>query len=201
MVNGRYLNAICESITAQRPDYEIEFVALGTRPEDSGHYLLSLTERKIDLLETLYYPGIYDGNVSFFQFFESDFCIAVPPGHRLSTMDSIQLDDLRNEIVLTPWTKMNATSSLYKAKSLLLSAGADIVEKDIYDMSVVASAKSKKYPILIADVWDDVFHEFKIFYLEWGLHLPYGIVYLPGENKNISDFIHAIKEYWKGERI
>lgn len=168
------------------------------RPDNLGHYLESLNSSKIDLLETVYYPGIYEGKADFLTLFETEFCIAVPPKHRLRAKQKITLDDLKGECVIVPWniTKNNENSAMSQAKRILLQNGIEFTEEKRYDLSVVSSAKLKKSPILIADAWADVFAQFRIFHLGWDIRAPYGIVYRLKSNRQILSFIQEIMNYW-----
>lgn len=196
LANGRYMNSICDAILTSSPQFDIEFTSLKTDSENLGHYLGALNSKQVDLFESVYFPGIYQGQINFLPLFETDICIAVPPKHRLYDKEKISINNLIHEQIIAPWSKASDISVLHQAKQVLRSNGSDIKEVNFYDWDVVSSTMLKGKPALIADAWSDIFCKFKIFHLNWDIHTPYGIVYPLKPEKKIKAFISAIEEYW-----
>ena len=172
-------------------------------PKNLGHYLQNINLNRIDLFETVYFSGIYENNTNFLALTDTRICIAIPPEHHLYTKETLTPEDLVGETVIIPWAKETPSSVFNRAKRTLLNRvpSISLMDTNLYDQQVVSSAKLHNTPVVIADVWSDIFFQFKIFYFEWDITAPYGIVYSLTPTREVEQFVKDVETIWKKRTV
>ena len=115
---GSFLPLVCRRYSDLHPEVGFHF-----RTMEIGDIQAKLNENRLDVGFTLYTKESKGGKYAARCLYEDRYKLAVPKTHRLATRESITLDDLKGETVLSP--RFNRTQSTLSQVSVMLR-NADI---------------------------------------------------------------------------
>lgn len=180
--------------SAQYPQYRIEIVPF----TDSVAELTEIYAHMGKRFDVMY--GVYDSTAAMkpFNMLElgrTEFCIAVPRGHRLADRQLITYSDLRGERIIIVRL---GRSPMVDGIRLRLMEYADIAleeSPEYYDIGVFNRCVAEGVLLLSVAYWRDVHPSIVTVPLEGGASQAYGILYPKEPAADIEKFVGHIAEH------
>lgn len=123
-------------------------------------------------------------------------CIGVPMGHRLADRKKLELTDLYGETLIM--VKRGDSPGNDKVRDMLEREHPQIRIEDapnVYDLEVFNNCLAEGNLLSMPECWKDVHPSLVAIPVDWGFHIPYGLLYAKQPPEDILTFIRLVKEH------
>lgn len=199
MTPARFILDIWTDIQNIAPNLKVELIPFENTPENAREILKNLGAQ-IDVV-----AGIYDDEFKKERGFQT-ICLenkrisfAVPLTSPLANKDCIAPSDLKDSGVMV--IKRGWNKYIDELRDALEKEGVNIVDFDFFNLAAFNVAVKNSIPIIAISDWDNVHPLLKIVPSQKVVTAPYGIMYSLSPSKQVKQFVKAVEEAMKKEKI
>ena len=199
MTPARFILDIWTDIQNIAPNLKVELIPFENTPENAREILKNLGAQ-IDVV-----AGIYDDEFKKERGFQT-ICLenkrisfAVPLTSPLANKDCIAPSDLKDSGVMV--IKRGWNKYIDELRDALEKEGVNIVDFDFFNLAAFNVAVKNGVPIIAIGDWDNVHPLLKIVPSQKVVTVPYGIMYSLSPSKQVKQFVKAVEEAMKKEKM
>lgn len=181
MEKVRLLYELWVLFAEEEKDCEIQMVSI-----DVAHNIPAGT----DLIESVNSNVGWMREWEFFEICKVPFGFAVPVGHKLERKESLTVDDLRGETVLT--INDGTCDTIVRLLELLKKNGVQVVFSGAKVTDTLWGAAFRQELLLVPTCWHDILINMKVIPFEQDFSLPYGIFYRREPHEAVRRFLEFI---------
>lgn len=164
--------------------------------EDSQFFsVLSSLGQDVDFLVGTFNSIQITEIADFCQLWESKMCIAIPKTNPLSAKQSLELQDLYGQHIVT--VKAGGSPLLDDMRNLLKMTHPQIIMEDsdyLYDMDTFNYCEERGILLLTQERWHNIHPSLKTVPVQWDFALPYGLLYSKEIEGEALRFLERIQE-------